>query len=43
MEEEEEERTDKSLALVEPDFNDDFFLPNSTDLLHFAGDLPIGA
>ena len=40
-EEEEEERTDKSLAMVEPDLDDDFF-PKSTDLIHFAGDFPIG-
>jgi hypothetical protein len=29
------------LALVEPDLDDDFF-PKSTDLIHFAGDFPIG-
>jgi len=40
-EEEEEERTDKSLALVEHDREDDFF-PKSTNLIHFAGDFPIG-
>jgi hypothetical protein len=33
---EEEERTDKSLALVEPNLDDDFFLPKSTNLIHFA-------
>jgi hypothetical protein len=38
----EEERTDKPLALVEPDLDDDFF-PKSTDLIHFAGDFPIAA
>jgi hypothetical protein len=33
---------DKSLDLVEVDRDDDFF-PKSTDLIHFAGDFPIGA
>jgi hypothetical protein len=30
------------LALVEPDLDEDFF-PRSMDLIHFAGDFPIGA
>jgi hypothetical protein len=31
------------LASVEPNLDDDFFFPKSTNLIHFAEDFPIGA